>query len=669
MQTITNRLLILVIAALIESYPPLLRAFDAPVETPTEPVRCLGSTRYRNPGPIMYACLDPSARTLFTLSENGVHAWDLQTGTGRFLFSGHRLRNALSVSPDGKLLASIAADAVMLWDANTGALAKEFEASYSAHSVAFQPNGKGVIIFREKSIEWRGLDSDRLRIVGDAAEHCWPHFSPDGKWFAVRAPGEGSDEIIIYDAQSLQKKTSLHVGGGAFGEGPVLSMVRAGFSGDGSRLAVPSAQGSVSTWNANMGKVVRTLQPSLPQRTAAEADYRYFLFAPDDKQLFVGTTAGTIRRWDMATGRELPPFRAHRETIRSLHLSRAGKELVSSCADGTIRRWDIAAGREIKPPDGYTGSVYAHLSPDGNSVLLLDVAGRMDVWDLMNGRLRTPIRTSAAMALDTPWRDWHFGFFPDGNGVFLAEENGKISVWDAATGKLTRSLTLPGYGARKNQLRFGVGGPGANTLLINRGTSRLRLFDVSSGKDVWESAELSVRGLCRTPAYPPKAKHIWLGVTTFEDKPYTELRGKLELVRLDTANGKVLDRSTLKSASTGDPSWFEQPRLTADGRTLLLSYGPVEIFLADAVTNKELHRYSLFLDRAALSADGKWMIGGSLGGLEVYDTATGKKSSRLPTGDQTLFSLEVLRDGRHVFTTGEGGRACLWDLKAALPAK
>ena len=77
----------------------------------------------------------------------------------------------------------------------------------------------------------------------------------------------------------------------------------------------------------------------------------------------------------------------------------------------------------------------------------------------------------------------------------------------------------------------------------------------------------------------------------------------------------------------------------------------------------------MFLQRPDLSADGKRIIGVFLQEIAVFDTATGKKLSRLPIGQQTVKSLHVLPDGRHVFTSGDGGHACLWDLKAASPAE
>ena len=43
--------------------------------------------------------------------------------------------------------------------------------------------------------------------------------------------------------------------------------------------------------------------------------------------------------------------------------------------------------------------------------------------------------------------------------------------------------------------------------------------------------------------------------------------GKVELVRLDLASGKVVARTRLETALKGDDSFLDQPRIGADGRS------------------------------------------------------------------------------------------------------
>ena len=87
------------------------------------------------------------------------------------------------------------------------------------------------------------------------------------------------------------------MGAAALGEAPnTLPMLRAGFSADGSRLAVPTADGSIAIWDIGAGKVVQSLKSGAERRRPREDDCRYFLFSHDGKRLFAGTAAGAIRR-------------------------------------------------------------------------------------------------------------------------------------------------------------------------------------------------------------------------------------------------------------------------------------------------------------------------------------------------------------------------------------
>ena len=485
-----------------------------------------------------------------------------------------------------------------------------------------------------------------------------------GRWIAASVPDEAAGEIAIYDAANLRRTSVLRVGPSVIGESPKgLRMLRIGFSADGRRIAVPAADGLIGIREAATGNVARSLPPAAGEHPPMEDDCRYLLFTKDDQYLLAGTAAGTIRRWDVAAGRELAPMRAHRDAVRSLHLTPDGGRLISTSADGTIRRWDVATGQELRPPDGYSGSLHARLGPIGKTVLLLDSEGRMDIWDLDTGRVRMPIRPPGDLKIETPWVEPLFGFSPDGRRVYVAQSIGKIENLRRRQRPAGGLPGLAGLCARPNDLRFCISTPDGGAFLVERGR-RLRRIRAADGGLIWESPDLTRGGVCYPPILARDGKSAFLPVTTYTA---TADEGRLELVRVELAGGKVTARVEVKSAVPGVPALIDQPRLDADGRLLLLSYNVSELFLMDAVTNRPLHHHVQFLDRPDLSPDGRQLVGYFSEGVTVYDAATGKPLSRLPIGPQTVQSLHVLPDGRHVFTSGTGGHACLWDLDAALP--
>jgi hypothetical protein len=58
--------------------------------------------------------------------------------------------------------------------------------------------------------------------------------------------------------------------------------------------------------------------------------------------LAVGTSAGTIHLWDLATGKEVRDLKGHREDVSSLVFSADGSRLASGSRDTTVLTWDVS---------------------------------------------------------------------------------------------------------------------------------------------------------------------------------------------------------------------------------------------------------------------------------------------------------------------------------------
>jgi WD40 repeat protein len=61
--------------------------------------------------------------------------------------------------------------------------------------------------------------------------------------------------------------------------------------------------------------------------------------SPDGQTLFSGSHCGTIKLWNMVTGKQLHIIEGHSSHINSIAISPDGQTLVSTSDDGTIKVW------------------------------------------------------------------------------------------------------------------------------------------------------------------------------------------------------------------------------------------------------------------------------------------------------------------------------------------
>lgn len=77
-------------------------------------------------------------------------------------------------------------------------------------------------------------------------------------------------------------------------------------------------------------------------------------FSPDARSIvsggvgpsfrFGGNTPGTIKIWDVASGRELRTLSGHSSDVTAVAFSPDGRTIVSGSKDNTIKRWNVFSG-------------------------------------------------------------------------------------------------------------------------------------------------------------------------------------------------------------------------------------------------------------------------------------------------------------------------------------
>jgi WD40 repeat protein len=104
-------------------------------------------------------------------------------------------------------------------------------------------------------------------------------------------------------------------------------------------------------------------------------------FSPDGKKLVTGSADGSVRLWEVATGRELRRFAGHSGRVFGAAFSPDGKYVVSSGVDGTARLWDVQTGQEVRRFTGHTKEIRnVTFSPDGKYILTASNDGTARLW-------------------------------------------------------------------------------------------------------------------------------------------------------------------------------------------------------------------------------------------------------------------------------------------------
>jgi WD40 repeat protein/serine/threonine protein kinase len=417
-----------------------------------------------------------------------------------------------------------------------------------------------------------------------------------------------------------------------------------------------------------------------------------------------------FRGWEHAYLRRLFEARqrtllGHGAAVTGVAFGPDGSWVVSGSEDGTIRVWDVATGKEVRRLEDGGDIRCLALSRDGRRLAsggYLNSAGPpntfdkqvVKVWDLTTGKLVLRLQPAARVHC--------LAFSPDGkrlasgggnNGLFGTANSGELRLWDATTGK--EVLAVKNLPDNINSVAFS---PDGKRLAVARGadnwflaTLDVRVLDAATGQDqvflqgnlfeppaspvlfspdgqrllggnrVWDAATgrklLSLTGdTWKTAALAQSHDGQWIVTGSSE--------GTLRV--WDAAKGQV--RQLLK----GHRGSVTHVVFSPDGKLLASGSRDTAVKLWDLTAPEEpLTIKAPAQGKAlALSSDGRRLAAGGVKAIQVWDTTTGRDVWQFKDLLYEVEGLAFSPDGKHLAGGGsryagtggkQVGEVALWD--------
>lgn len=329
----------------------------------------------------------PNGKTLLTGSKDGtIQAWDTATGSHRYTVTGHiEGTRDLAFNLNGDTLVSLnrrfnprGTFQQQRWDLNTGAQLSTRFLDIKAYSMILSPDGETLV-------------------THDSGNKCF-------LWDINTDPPSVIDQFILKSAFDG------------------VNARRFAFSGDGKMLAAGATGGSLHLWRLSESKKVQhrfTVNGHNIKRWAV-------VFSDDGKLLASGGDQKMICLWRVADGALLFTSTAHRSRISTVAFSPNSKILASG--GNELFFSDTATGTQLhENPRELTARISTLVfSPDGNTLVVANADGILELWDVRTGGLLSTHtgHTRQANVLK---------FSADGKTLASGSDDGTILLWDWET--------------------------------------------------------------------------------------------------------------------------------------------------------------------------------------------------------------------------------------------
>lgn len=361
--------------------------------------------------------------------------------------------------------------------------------------------------------------------------------------------------------------------------------------------------------------------------------------APDGSQAVSASQDGTMILWDVRTGRAVRKWEAGQVT--TVAFLPDGKTVLSGDREGVVSVWETESGKCLKTLSGHHGGIVCvAAAPTGalaaSASLYRDATqfvGEVKIWDLDAGAERR------ALPVARGDRVFCLALSPDGKTLVSGGWVWAAKLWDVEKGTVIR--TFPGH---QNPVQCAVLSRDGRSLLTGSWDTSVKLWDVASGRNVRSFAGHS--GMVNSVAFSPDGRCALSG-------------GKDRSLKLwDLSTGG------LRASFTGHEGALQSVRFVGGPQVALsaATEKPLRLWLLDR--DREIVTgvcHATPIEDAALSADGLLAVSGGRC-AHLLDVATGMSLRRLTGHKESVFEVDLSRDGRTAVSSSGDHAVKVWDL-------
>lgn len=509
----------------------------------------------------------PDGRIGISIGSSGsLHVWDLEKKVLSCPpLPGHTARaTCLSITPDGRWAISGGCDrTVRLWDLDRRKWVRIFDGhSHAVTCVCITPDGSRAVsgsadgalclwdLKREKPLQvfkgHLGTITDLCMTAdGRRAVSCGPDRTLR-IWDLEAGVSEYRQELFEEKKVAVQLPCQWDSSSGLMKlrhpRGEQWSRVAASvMSPDRKRIMTAHDDTTLRVWNVNTAECLMVLREHEQQVFCRGHEWQVTSLAisPNGILAVSGSDDGTIRIWDLASGRCLHALVGHHEAVGCVAFSPDGRRLLSGSSCGTLQEWDtqtgkcrkvmeiphehllpyepeneldaMCAGPNAKAMPRFALASYTH---NGKGAVVLDVVCssrlRLTFWDLRSGRcLGTD---SLAGDRSPPAQMW---LSPDDSRIFMSDHFLGVSVWDLKSRVFLTGFdrlrdadtwdgSLDGFLAELEKVKdtctaFTSDGSFA---IVGDTNGKIRALDLETGQTLWEGKNThlgSVNSVVLTP--------------------------------------------------------------------------------------------------------------------------------------------------------------------------